>query len=181
MHITDHAEAYFAVTLLLAALWPLWRTDSFETQPRHAVNIEWAEAQWAPHNSSPIQLPLSPVEQRFASKFPGHIARFTDGRYEWIVRVIDQPTRMLHPAADCYRALGYSVTPPHVRAEANGEQWRCFTAARNGKTLKVCERIFDAKDGRWTDTSAWYWSTLAGGASQARAPWWAVTKVERGE
>ena len=54
-------------------------------------------------------LALSAVEQRFAEQFPGHIARLTDGRQIVVLRDVRQPTRMLHPAVDCYRALGYRI------------------------------------------------------------------------
>ena len=54
-------------------------------------------------------LALSAVEQRFAQQFPGHIARLTDGRQIVVLREVRQPTRMLHPAVDCYRALGYRI------------------------------------------------------------------------
>ena len=54
-------------------------------------------------------LALSAVEQRFADRFPGSIARLTDGRQIVVLREVAQPTRMLHPAADCFRALGYRI------------------------------------------------------------------------
>jgi hypothetical protein len=36
----------------------------------------------------------------------------------------------------------------------------------------VCERIHDGGEGRWTDTSAWFWASQYGGG-----PWWAITVV----
>ena len=54
-------------------------------------------------------LALSAVEQRFAQAFPGHIARLTDGHQIVVLREVRQPTRMLHPAVDCFRALGYRI------------------------------------------------------------------------
>ena len=54
-------------------------------------------------------LALSAVEQRFAQAFPGYIARLTDGRQIVVLREVRQPTRLLHPAVDCYRALGYRI------------------------------------------------------------------------
>ena len=53
-----------------------------------------------------------------------------------------------------------------------GERWSCFVAEREGRRVKVCERIHDGDDGRWTDTSAWFWASQYGGG-----PWWAVTVV----
>ncbi len=54
-------------------------------------------------------LALSDVEQRFAARLPGAIARTTDGRRTLVLRQVAMPTRMLHPAADCYRALGFRI------------------------------------------------------------------------
>ena len=43
-------------------------------------------------------LALGEVEQRFAQRFPGAIARLTDGRRLLVLRQVQRPTRMLHPA-----------------------------------------------------------------------------------
>jgi hypothetical protein len=178
MRIANPASVFFATALFIAALLPAVPPASTAPAGSNST-VEWAEAAWLPQDASPIRLRLSALEERFARQFPGHIARFTDGRHEWVVRVMDKPTRMLHPAADCFRGLGYEVTPPRVRVDPKGENWRCFTATRNGKSLRVCERIFDERGGRWTDTSSWYWSALLG--KQVQGPWWAVTKVEAGD
>jgi len=103
---------------------------------------------------------------------------------------------MLHPAADCYRGLGYRVegerleqapaampapdllAEPALRHAAllqaprdSGVQ-RCFTARRGGTALRVCEHIEDAAGRRFADTSAWYWAALTG---RSQGPWQAVT------
>ncbi|HRW73436.1 hypothetical protein [Ottowia sp.] len=141
-------------------------------------------------------LALSAVEQRFAERFPGHIQRATDGRQIVVLRSVTRPTRMLHPAADCYRGLGYRVegerleqapaampapdllAEPALRHAAllqaprdSGVQ-RCFTARRGGTALRVCEHIEDAAGRRFADTSAWYWAALTG---RSQGPWQAVT------
>ncbi|MBI1891565.1 MAG: hypothetical protein HYS18_13015 [Burkholderiales bacterium] len=183
MRRAEFIAIWFVFALALAALWPLAHTAP-HTPPAKAGSVEWWEGLWAPQNTSLVKLPLSPLEQRFARQFPGQIGRFTDGRREWIVRVMDKPTRMLHPASDCFRGMGYTVDPPRVRSDGKGEHWRCFTATRkdtSGAKLKVCERIFDARGKQWTDASSWYWSALMAKATQASGPWWAVTQVERGE
>jgi len=54
-------------------------------------------------------LALSEVELRFARHFPARSRAMTDGRQVLVLRTVDQPTRMLHPAADCYRGLGDRV------------------------------------------------------------------------
>jgi hypothetical protein len=68
--------------------------------------------EWPTHfRDQPLtQLPLGEVEQRFARRFPGAIARFTDGERVLIVRQVTRPTRQLHPATDCFRALASRST-----------------------------------------------------------------------
>ena len=180
MRIFNLQHLLFSAALLFAATWPLLHAGHKLAPDASSGPVEWAEAAWAPQDGSPRRLPLSPLEQRFARQFPGHLARFTDGRQQWIVRVMGKPTRMLHPAADCFRGLGYQVAQAHVRTDRHGEHWRCFSATRDGKTVNVCERIFDMRGGRWTDASSWYWAALLS-AQRTGGPWWAVTTVENGE
>jgi hypothetical protein len=117
------------------------------------------------------QLPLSAVEQRFAAQFPGQIGRFTDGNRNIIIRVAQEPTRLLHPASDCFRGLGYQVDAPRV-VEGGGVAWSCFTAQKDGRVRRVCERIYDAHGKAWTDVSSWYWAAMVG---RTQGPWFALT------
>jgi hypothetical protein len=117
-------------------------------------------------------LALSEVEQRFARQFPGTLARMTDGRQVLVLRSVHRPTRMLHPAADCYRALGYAIARQQLQLDAERNLWRCFEAARARQHLRVCERIVDAGGTGFTDASAWYWAALLG---QSQGPWQAIT------
>jgi len=117
-------------------------------------------------------LALSEVEQRFARHFPGTIARLTDGHEVMVLRAVHRPTRMLHPAMDCYRGLGWRVAAQRLQLDAQQALWRCFEATRDGRRLRVCERIVDAQGRGFTDTSAWYWSALLGESS---GPWQAFT------
>lgn len=117
-------------------------------------------------------LRLSPVEQRFAAQFPGQIGRFSDGSRNIILRVAQQPTRLLHPAADCFRGLGYRLDTPKVAQDGSGTTWSCFLARKDGRALRVCERIYDAAGNSWTDVSSWYWAALVG---RTQAPWFALT------
>ncbi|HZB43668.1 MAG TPA: hypothetical protein VE360_00420 [Pyrinomonadaceae bacterium] len=122
------------------------------------------------------RLPLSEREERFGGDFPGHIARFTDGRRELIVRFVTEPTRKLHPASDCFAGLGYRVRPLPVRVDEAGARWGSFTAERGGETFRVHERIHADGGGSWADVSAWYWAAAMGDHA---GPWWAVTVAER--
>ncbi len=120
------------------------------------------------------QLPLSERESYFLEDFPGSIGRFSDGRREIIIRYVREATRKLHPAGDCFRAVGYSTKPLPLKIGAGGERWSCFSAARADEKLRVCERIYDDAGNEWTDVSAWYWTAL----NKPAGGWWAVTVAE---
>ena len=120
------------------------------------------------------RLPLSAVEQRFAARFPGQIGRFTDGRRILILRAVQEPTRMLHSSAVCFRGLGYRLQTPRAVQDAEGITWSCFGAERDGRKHLVCERIYDLRGQAWTDVSSWYWSAVLG---RTERPWYAITVV----
>jgi hypothetical protein len=118
-----------------------------------------------------IALPLSPIEVRFQDQFPGRVGRFTDGKREIILRYVEQGTRKLHPAGDCFKANGYALAP--LPMTVNGtERWSGFRATRGGAAMEVRERIVDSAGVQWSDVSAWYWAVQMG---QTTGPWWAVT------
>jgi hypothetical protein len=127
-------------------------------------------SQW--HGRPLRPLALSEVEQRFARLFPGTLARVTDGEQVLVLRTVLRPTRMLHPATDCYRGLGWAVRHQQLEQDAQALLWRCFEAERAGQRLRVCERIVDAQGRGFTDTSAWYWAALM---NESPGPWQAVT------
>ena len=117
-------------------------------------------------------LALGPVEARFAAHFPGRIERLTDERNVLVWREVQKPTRMLHPAADCYRGLGFRIDDARLERDAEARLWRCFVAVRDGRRIRVCERIEDANGLAFTDTSAWFWAAALGRSS---GPWQAIT------
>ncbi len=163
-------KALFGIVMAvcaLAAVAQAWRAPvSLSAQAFHEWPSTWDGAPLRP-------LALSEVEHRFAQRFPGAVARMTDGQAVFVLRHVASPTRMLHPAADCYRALGFRVAQVRLENDAQQRLWRCFSAARkHGETLRVCERIVDADGRAFTDTSAWYWAAAAG---QSQGPWQAVT------
>jgi exosortase/archaeosortase family protein len=117
-------------------------------------------------------LALDEVEARFAAQFPGRIERLTDERSVLVWRQVRVPTRMLHPATDCYRGLGYRVADARLERDAEARLWRCFIATRDGRRVRVCERIEDAAGATFTDTSAWFWAARLG---RSTGPWQAFT------
>jgi hypothetical protein len=174
--LRDHAAQQWPSAALALALWcamlPLGLT-------RAAAPAAAPHAEWPTHYRGQALQPLavSAIEQRFAAQFPGRIARFAvaDGS-ELVLRDVDRPTRMLHPAADCWRGIGWRVEATRLETDANALLWRCFDAVRDGQRLRVCERIVDAHGRAFTDTSAWFW---AASLQQSTGPWQAITQVER--
>ncbi|WP_326533074.1 hypothetical protein [Pseudorhodoferax sp.] len=161
----------FATGLTLCALWGLAQAVA-PAAPAPAQALAW---EWPSHWDGTALRPLAlgPVEQRFARQFPGAIARMTDGERVLVLRHVTAPTRMLHPAEDCYRALGWRIAAARLEHDAQQQLWRCFTATRPGsQPLRVCERTTDAQGQAFTDTSAWYWAAVRG---QSTGPWLAVT------
>jgi hypothetical protein len=122
------------------------------------------------------ELPLSAREKSFARDFPGRIGRFTDGRREIILRFVAAPSRRLHPASDCFRGAGYSVTPRPLRRRSDGTTTSCFSAEKGADRLLVCEAIRSASGESWSDASAWYWHALFG---RSAGPWWSEVVAER--
>lgn len=161
-------HAIFALVLAVCAVLPLARAS--RTTAAAEASAPELPRTWDGRRLRPLA--LSPVEHRFAARFPGHIARLTDGDSVLVLRTVSQPTRMLHPAADCYRGLGYTIREARLERDAEQRLWRCFTAERAGRAIRVCERITDAAGQAYTDTSSWYWAAAFG---QSSGPWQAVT------
>ena len=136
------------------------------------AGVEWPQ-HWDERELRPLA--LGDVEQRFAARFPGTLARLTDGERQFVMRRVEHPTRMLHPAADCYRGSGWRLELARLERDDESRDWRCFEAIRDGERIRVCERITDAAGRAFTDTSDWFWSALLG---QSRGPWLAVTTAQ---
>ena len=163
-------------TLLWCAMLPLAgsvRTAAASDSAAPAAD-EWPR-EW---RGRPLQpLARSAVEARFAERFPGRIARFriADAGEELVLREVQRPTRMLHPAADCWRGIGWRIGTTQLVRDDETSLWRCFEATQAGERVRVCERIVDANGLGFTDTSAWFWAASLG---QSVGPWQAVTRVQ---
>lgn len=160
----------FGALCLAAAWFPLTGSDADHL----AAAVPAWPAKW---DGQPLhEIALSDREITFTRNFPGRIAKFTDGRREFILRWVIQGTRQLHSSSDCFRGLGYSVAPKPAMLDATGARWSCFSAERGTLRLRVRERITDRDGTGWTDVSAWFWSVML---RQTKGPWLAVTLVER--
>lgn len=171
-HARALSRLLFVALAAAAALSP-WFPARDMPKPTARADFEWPR-EFEGRELRPLA--LGAVERRFADRFPGAIARLTDGERVVILRRVDAPTRMLHPATDCYRGLGYSIRDERLERRADSTLQRCFLAERDGSRLRVCERIADASGRVHTDASAWYWSALTG---RSPGPWLATTVAER--
>ena len=120
----------------------------------------------------------TPEDRILARRFPGRVARFSDGRRQIVLRRLETATRRLHPASDCYRAAGYDIAPAPMRLVAGRGPAACFIARRGGRAFLACEQVRDRAGRSWPDVSSWYWSALLGTSD---GPWLASLTVERVE
>lgn len=163
--------AMLLLSMTVAALTPLFAA-------REVARTADAQVREWPHEfrGHPlVRVPLSHDEQRFLTDFPGAVARFSDGEHDIIMRWVDQPTRRLHPAEDCYRGWGYELSESKIHADGDGTQWRCFTARSGARERRVCEQLRDLEGAHFTDVSSWYWSATLG---RTTGPW-LVTTISR--
>lgn len=116
----------------------------------------------------------APEDAWLANRFPGKIARFSDGARQIVLRWTPGATRLLHPAATCFRGSGYTIDHAPMRRASNGATSTCFRARKDEHTLLACERVM-VGDQSWPDISAWYWYALL---DPAREGYWAVLEVE---
>ena len=172
----EHWPRLLAATLLACALLPAWSLLAGAPAPE-PLSTATANHEWPTERDGIALRPLATtaVERRFAAQFPGRIGRFASERGVFVLRDVTRPTRMLHPAADCYRGLGYRIEATRLERDGRSRLWRCFEAARDGRRVRVCERIDDADGKAFTDASAWFWAASLG---RSTGPWRAVTSVE---
>ncbi|MFT4560893.1 MAG: hypothetical protein ACI9BW_000630 [Gammaproteobacteria bacterium] len=164
----------FLLAALIAATMPF--LDSSSSQVERISDLEFPGWPHEFEGKALTALPLSSREQQFLTDYPERIARFNDGSRELIIRWLKHPTRKLHSASDCFRALDFEINPSAVRTDGEGKLWSSFSAVNDTRKLQVSERIFDLEGNSWIDVSGWYWSATWGRSS---GPWWAMTVAEQ--
>ncbi len=113
---------------------------------------------------------------RFARYFPGKIEMYSFDGGIVILRQVNQMTRSVHPAQDCFKGAGYKVAlKPHF-VDAGKRMWGTFGAERGSENYRVRERIIGKTGGAWTDVSSWFWAGVLG---QTSGGWIVITLVER--
>lgn len=149
------------------------------------TTVAWPKT-WQGQTLSPIPLPSE--WDSFLSGFPGAWAQFRVGDTGKVVlmRYCTIATRMLHPAENCYLALGGDCTPMPSLRDEQGHVWSRFeyTAPDGAKrTVSQCyfalseidtsrqlpARVDDVSDWlrsatSWSDASAWYWASSMPGS-----------------
>ncbi|MFC1833312.1 hypothetical protein ACFL2Q_01090 [Thermodesulfobacteriota bacterium] len=161
----------FFIIACLAAIPVPWLPIGIEAGPGDALFPGWPNTY---EDRTLTERRLSPKEERFLKTFPGRMAKFSDGRRLIIMRWITTATRKLHPAADCFRAKGYSVRPLPIHIDSRGGAWGRIQCSRSDEQLVVRQRIYNA-GGNWTDVSSWYWAALL---RRTDGPWRMITVVE---
>lgn len=165
------AIALSGLLLLAAAFVPMLKPP--EPAPGAAPAIPWPTLY---EGRKIARLPAAREDAFLSRLFPGQIARFSDGRRQIVLRRVGMATRLLHPASDCFRALGYAVEPAPMRLAPDGAPASCSIATRGGVSLRICEQVRDGRARSWPDISSWYWSALLGTSD---GPWLAAMTVER--
>jgi hypothetical protein len=131
----------------------------------------------AAYEGQPLEkLPLTEKEAFFLKDFPGQVGRFTDGKREIIIRWVSDTTRQLHPAYDCFKNLGYSITPKPVMLNQQHTRMGCFAANKEKDAFLVCEYIQDPTWKSWSDVQSWYWDAFLGNSNGG---WWSYVVASK--
>jgi hypothetical protein len=171
--LTPVPNVFFVGALLVAGALLLVEQLARSMSDEPSISPERvAPVAWPTHfRDRPLtRLPTGELEDFFARRFDGPIARFTDGQHVIVLRHVVRPTRQLHPAEAGLRMMGYRIDAPRRATDDDGQRWNCFIAERAEHRIEACERIHDGGKGEWTDSPAWFWASQYGGG-----PWWAVT------
>ena len=163
----------FVILCLSVAVHPTLRAHKVQAQVGQEHQVDWPTEF---RGQSLLRLPLSKKEEKFSNNFPGEIARFTDGQNEVLIRWVKTASRQLHPASDCLRGAGFSVSPLPVMADSQSGHWNCVLATKGVEKFRVCEQIRALNNEVYTDVSTWYWSAII---NSEQGPWFAYTLAER--
>ena len=120
------------------------------------------------------RVPLGQREEEFYALFPTHVARFTDGDAEYVLRWIAAPSRHMHPASACFQGTGWTWQELPPRTDPDGTIWGQARATRDGRSVIVSEQVRGPADKTWSDIPVWYWEASLG---RTEGPWWSILKV----
>lgn len=155
-----------------------WKHESPPAATAAEHKVVWPST-WQGKRLSPI--PPSTGTAAFWKDFPGAYQEFMVLRTEddgvltgngerILLRYVSRPTRQLHPAEDCFRGAGYTVTPQPLWVDSQGRRWSSFVGLKNGERVTVQQCLFSvsgpnlqeleaaiANSANWSDISSWYW------------------------
>lgn len=109
-----------------------------------------------------------------------------------VMRLVLRPTRLLHPAEDCFRGSGYSITFLPARTDRHDRLWSGFVGERNGRRQIVRQSVIALEDlnlhvadeggesKSWPDVSSWYWDAARPGSGVSPAAL-AITTISHAE
>jgi len=120
---------FVGILASVAAFSPLLPHSKNKTE----IAIAWP-TQFDERSLSP--LPLAEADKFFQNGFPGHVARFSDGRRQIVLRQVNEATRKLHPARDCFQALGYTAKRLQMQMEIAILKYRRGIGLRYRENLK---------------------------------------------
>lgn len=151
----------------------------------NTTTVPWPKT-WQGEPLNPMPLPSE--WDSFLSGFPGAWAQFRVGDTGKVVlmRYCTAATRMLHPAENCYLALGGRCMPMSSLRDERGHVWSRFEYADPDGSRRVVSQCyfapaatdagdpFPAQAGElsdwlhgatsWSDASAWYWAASLPGS-----------------
>ncbi len=143
--------------------------------PAHVVAssdpLEWPSSE---QGVPLLEIPIPDEQIAFLKTFPGSVRAFAWGNELRIYRWVRQPTRQVHPAADCYRSSGWNVTLCPQIQDADGRRWSVTRVESGEQSLEVLEQIRDGSGQYWTEPSQWYWEALL---EKTTGPWWVVSRI----
>jgi hypothetical protein len=159
------------LVLALAALVPLAFPEDTESPPAPEGFPGWPTEL---DGQTLTRVPLGPREERFYALFPTHVARFTDGESEYVLRWIAKPSRHMHPASACFQGTGWTWLELPPQTAGDGRVWGQARAIRDGRTVMVSEQVRGPSGETWSDVPVWFWEASLG---RANGPWWSILKV----
>ena len=127
------SSLFYIIVCVIAALPPFLSTQSESAGNAAAVAFPGWPTEFEGRTLTAV--PLTELEERFNTDFPGKIARFTDGKREIVIRWVTEATRKLHPASDCFQGLGYTVKPLAMHRDEKGSLWSRFAATKGNERL----------------------------------------------
>lgn len=152
------------IAVIIAALVPFW-TGKPSSQPTPAVTFPTHL-----EDEALSQRAISDRDQPFLAGFPGELRSYTTPKHDVLIRYVRKPTRKLHSSTDCYRGLGFVVTPIGI------EKWARYRMEKEGEVLILEERIRDKDGNYFYDIGQWFWSAKLGSST---GPWWSEVRVHK--